>query len=127
MKLLLSKMEAKARNCLTREDKKPILANHEECKSYSKIAGIVQRLKSVVYRAISRFKANKTLEPKPRTGKPPMTTKREDRMIVKISLKDRFDIAKSISLAFCEQTGKPISRKTVSRRLNKEKFHVTNL
>ena len=28
----------------------------------------------------------------------------------------------SISYAFCEQTGKSISRKTVSRRLNKEKL-----
>ena len=43
-------------------------------------------------------------------------------MIVKISLKDRFDIVKSISRAFCEQTEKPISRKTVSRWLNKEKL-----
>ena len=42
-----------------------------------------------------------------------MTTKREDRMIVKMSLKDRFDTATSISRAFCEKTGKPISRKTV--------------
>ena len=51
-----------------------------------------------------------------------MTTKREDRMIVKKSLKDRFDTATSISRAFFEQIGKPISRKTVSRRLNKEKL-----
>ena len=51
-----------------------------------------------------------------------MTTKREDRMIVKMSLKDRFDSATSISRAFCEQTGKPIPRQTVSRRLNKEKL-----
>ena len=43
-------------------------------------------------------------------------------MIVKMSLKDRFDTAMSISWAFCEQTRKPISRKTVSRRLNKEKL-----
>ena len=70
---------------------------------------------------ISRFKADKTLEPKPRTGRPPMTTKREDWMIVKMSLKDSLNAATSISHAFCEETGKPISRKTVSCRLNKEK------
>ena len=51
-----------------------------------------------------------------------MTTKWEDWMIVKMSLKYRFDIAMSISHAFCEQTGKLISRKTVSCRLNKEKL-----
>ena len=43
-------------------------------------------------------------------------------MIVKMSLKDSFDTATSISHAFCEQIGKPISRKTVSHRLNKEKL-----
>ena len=72
LELFLSKMEAKACNCLTREEKKFILSNHQEGKSYSEIAGIVQRSKSIVYRANSRFKADKTLEPKSRTGTPPM-------------------------------------------------------
>ena len=69
-------MEAKACNCLTREEKKKlILANHEEGKSYSEIAGIVWWSKSIV---ISRFKADKTIEPKPRTGRPPMSMGRLD-------------------------------------------------
>ena len=51
-----------------------------------------------------------------------MTTKKEDQIIVKMSLKNHFDTATSTSHAFCEQTGKPISRKTVSCRLNKEKL-----
>ena len=99
-----------------------ILANQEEGKSFSEIAGVVRRSKNVVYRIICRFKADKTLEPKPRTGRPPMNTKREDRIIVKMSLKDRFDTATSISHGFCKQIGKLIFRKTVSRKLNKEKL-----
>ena len=55
-----------------------------------------------------------------------MTTKQEDRMIVKISLKDRFDIATSISRAFCEQKRKSVTRKSVSRCLNKEKLAAWN-
>ena len=43
-----------------------------------------------------------------------MTTKWEDQMIVKMSLKDSFDTSTSISHEFCEPTGKPIFRKTVS-------------
>ena len=93
-------MKVKARNCLSREGKKLILANHEEGKSYSEIASIARRLKSVVYLVISRFKADKAIELKARTGKPHMTTKREDEMIVKMSLKNRFDTATSISRAF---------------------------
>ena len=56
-----------------------------------------------------------------------MTTKQEDWMIVKMSLKDRFDTTTSISWAFCEKTGKPISRKIVSRWLNKERFVARTL
>ena len=116
-------MEAKARNCLTREKKSLfILTNHLEGKLYSKIADIVRRSKSTVYRVISRFKVDKTLEPKPRTGRLPTTTKREDRMIVKTSLKDCFHTTTSISCAFNEQTGNPISRKTLWLG-----FHVANL
>ena len=55
-----------------------------------------------------------------------MTTKQEDRMIVKISLKDRFDIATSISRAFCEQKRKSVTRKSDSRCLNKEKLSALN-
>ena len=109
-------MEVKARKCLTREEnKKLILANYEEGKSYSEIAGIARRSKSVVYRVISRFKTDKILESKLRTSNNLMTTKREDRMIVEMSLKGRFDTATFISSAFDEQTGKSISRKIVSR------------
>ena len=43
-------------------------------------------------------------------------------MIIKMSLKDSFQTEASISRAFWEQMGKPISRKTVSRRINKEKL-----
>ena len=59
MEVFLSKMEEKARNLLAWEEKKFILANHKEVKSYSEIAGIIRRSKSVVHRVISRFKADK--------------------------------------------------------------------
>ena len=58
--------------------KKLILSNHEQGKSYSEISGSVRISKTVIYRVISRFKADKALEPKPRTGWPPSTTKVED-------------------------------------------------
>ena len=62
------------------------------------------------------------LEPNPRTGRPHMSTKPEDRNIIEMSLKDRFDAATSISRTFCEQTERTSSRKTVSLRLSKEKL-----
>ena len=60
---------------------------------------------------MSRFKADKTLEPKLGTGRRPMTTKGEDRMIVKMSLKYRLVTATPLSHEFCVQKGKLISGK----------------
>ena len=71
-------MKTKECNCLNQAEKKFILANHEKGKSYSEIDGLVRRSESVVYRVISRFKADKTLGPKPRTSRPAMTTKLQD-------------------------------------------------
>ena len=59
---------------------------------------ILKLLVKRVYHVISRFKADKTLEPKPRTVRPPMTTKQDWMM----SLKDCFETAMSLSCAFCE-------------------------
>ena len=111
-------MRSKARNCLTQEKKKLILANHEECKSYSEITGIVRKSKSVVYSVIRltrHLNQNQELAslrwlPNGKIG-----------WLLKC-LRDRFDTATSISRAFCEQTRKPIFRKTVSPKLNKEKL-----
>ena len=96
-------MVAKACNCLTREEKKLILANHEDGKSNSEIASIVRRSKGVVYRVINRFKADKALEQKPRTGIAPMSTKWKGRMSVKMYVKDRLSTATFISSAFLEK------------------------
>ena len=108
-------MEAKAPNHLTREERKLILVNQEKGLSFSEIAGIIQRSKSVLF-------FDKIFEPKLRTSRPQTITKWKDQMIVKMSLKDYFNTATSISHAFCEQIGKPVSRKTISLRLNKEKL-----
>ena len=50
-----------------------------------------------------------------------MTTKREDRMIVKMSLKDRFHTATSISRAFMSKQESQ-SLEKISRWSNKEKL-----
>ena len=73
-------------------------------------------MKSVNLRQTRHLNQNRELV------RPPITTKQEVWMIVKMSLKDCFHTAMSISHAFCEQTGMPVSRKTVSHRLNKEKL-----
>ena len=51
------------------------------------------------------------------TGRPRITTKREDRAIVKLVKKDRFKTAAAVFREMSIQLGKPLSRKTVSHRL----------
>ena len=87
-----------------------------------KLTGIVRRSKSIVYHVISRFKADKTLKPKPRTYRPPMTTKQEDWMIVKISLKDIFSVLQHLFLMHFVSKRESQSLEKLSHRLNKEKL-----
>lgn len=116
-------MASTTRKILSLQEKEMILKNFKENKSISTIANIIRRSKSVVHRVIARYKKENTLEALPKTGRPPKTSKREDRIIVRKSLNDRFKSAASITREFNEQTGKKISKKTVSRRLKAAGLH----
>lgn len=117
-------MASPTRKTLSLQEKKIILDNYKEKKSISTISNIVRRSKSVVHRVIARYKNKNTLEASPKTGRPPKTSQREDRIMVRQALSDRFKSATSISRDFNEQTGKNISRKTVSRRLAAAGLHA---
>ena len=72
---------------------------------------------------IARYKTENTLEAAPKTGRLPKTSQREDRILVRESLNDRFKSAASIARDFSDRTRKKISRKTVSRRLKAAGLH----
>lgn len=117
-------MAPSTRKALSSNEKEIILAHHKEKKSVTEISNIVKRSKSVVHRVINKYKQTNSLEAKPKTGRPPKTSSREDRKIVSMSKKDRFATAASISREFSEETGNTISRKTVSRRLRSVGLHA---
>ncbi|XP_070550966.1 uncharacterized protein [Ptychodera flava] len=52
-----------------------------------------------------------------RSGRPRRTTEREDRMLVRTSLADRFETARELRAKFHEDTGKLLSLSTVKSRL----------
>ena len=83
--------------------------------SIGAIAEIVKnKSKSVVLKVYNDYSSS---EARKSTGKPRITTRREDRTMVKLVKKDRFKTAVVVSQDLSIQLGKPLSKKTVSRRL----------
>ncbi len=105
------------RRKVTLREKELIIGNYMETNSMAKTARIMQRSKSVVCRVVKRYNEENSLETRSSPGAPRKTTAREDREIVRMSMKDRFQTAASIARQFSQQSGKPISRDTVHRRL----------
>ena len=86
--------------------------------SIGAIAEIVNKSKSVVHSIIKVYNDYGSSEARKSTGRPRITTKREDRAMVKLVKKDRFKTAAAaVSQEMSNQLGKPLSRKTVSHRL----------
>lgn len=98
--------------------KKSIINLHSKKHSIRKIADELRISKSTVGRVIKHFKATNTISPRKKNGRPRKTSTREDRVIRKIALKDRFQTAASIARKVGTSHDIEVSRKTVSRRLN---------
>lgn len=69
---------------LSIEERNIIINNNKMGKSYSEIAKIINRSKSTVQKVINRFKIENIIENKPRTGRPPKLSNRDERKIVDI-------------------------------------------
>lgn len=85
--------------------------------SIGDIAKIVSKSKSVVHGILKVYNDTGLCEAKKSPGRPRITTKREDRAMVNLVKKDRFKTAAAVSREMSIQLDKPLSRKTVSRRL----------
>ena len=72
---------------------------------------------SVVQRIVAQFKATGSTISTPKTGRPRQTSTKQDRIMVKMSIKDRFNSAAEISHELNVSYGCHVSRKTVLRRL----------
>jgi len=88
--------------------------------SLGQISRITSKSKSVIHGVLNLYKQTKSIEPKKSPGRPRKTTKREDRLMLKVVKKDRFKTAAAISREINDKMDSPISRRTVSRRLNEQ-------
>ena len=78
------------------------------------LAEIVNKSKNVVHGILKVYNDYGSSEARKSTGRPRITTKREDRAMVKLVKKDRFKTAAAVSREMSIQLGRPLSRKTVS-------------
>lgn len=90
---------------------------HEQGKTQKEIAKLVKCSRCAVQSAIKRFAETGTHANKPRTGRNRVTTSREDRKLIRESVKDRKKTSSELAAALTEETGKSISARTARRRL----------
>lgn len=95
------------------------MSHHNDGKTLSEISSIIGRTRSVIQRSISTFKERGSINVRGRSGRPPKTTAREDRIMVRLCLRNRFETAAGIARKMRSSHGVRVSRFTVSRRLVK--------
>lgn len=104
------------RNKTDLSDKAKIVKLRKEKLTIEEIGKRVKRSKSVVSRVLKLYKETGRLSNTKKPGRPRKTTAKEDRVIQRLVLKDRFLTAGKISKQMEGVTN--VSRQTVSRRLH---------
>ena len=97
---------------LSNEKKWSIIALNREHKAASDIANTLGINRGTVYNYIKKFEETGKLEAKPRSGRPPVSTKREDNMLIRMVKK-----SPTKSLVQLESDWALGSKTTISKRL----------
>ena len=85
--------------------------------SYRLIAKQIKLSKSTVEDVWKRYLETGSHENRPRSGRPPASTSRQDRHLVRMSLQDRFLTAPQLRVEWKESCGVSVSKSTVNCRL----------
>nr|CAH7716000.1 unnamed protein product [Callosobruchus chinensis] len=100
------------------ENRVKIQLFHEQGRRSQKvIAKLLKCSRCAVQSAIKRFVQTGTHANKPRSGRKRVTTKREDRNLMRESMKHRKKTSSELAASLSEEAGKLISARTVTRRL----------
>ena len=97
-----------------------IIILHEEGYSQRQIAEKVRGSQTGVGDVIRRYKSNKMgddMKDCPRPGRPRITSRRQDRILRRLSLQNRKKNAVQLRKEWAELTGKNVSSRTTRRRL----------
>lgn len=111
-------MKVKGNNQVPQDIRGGILALHEAGSSEREISRQLVVPKSTVHSILKHYRETGSLKVKDRQGRPNVTTKREDSLIVRSSKKDRKKPATVLTSEFNVNRDEKISVATVKRRLN---------
>lgn len=119
--LYLAKMGSKGSET-TEEERKIIIRLHNQCKSLAQISTIVGRARSTIQSIIDRFCTRRTVKNAPRSGRPHVLSKTDERFIVRLIKKDPKISAPTIA-ATMEERGVHVSISTLRNILRKNGYH----
>lgn len=105
------------KNELSLEQRVQIQLLHEQGKSQVEISKTVKCSRQSVQYAIERFAATGSHSNRHRTGRKRITTDREDRKLMRESLKNRKKCSSDLAADFSFEINRPISARTTRRRL----------
>ena len=101
-----------------------VISLHNDGKFLLKIADIIGRACTIFQRIIAKYKQCGHIERGKRTGRPPETTLKEDRQIIRSSLRDRFKPIAKIACELKVGSDKTVPRSTASRRIKRADLHT---
>ena len=102
---------------LTPDMRRKVIALRKKGKTLIQISDALDIPKTTVLRTLNNYKQTKSVLEKQRSGRPRKTSDSFDRIIHRMSEKDRRKTASDISRQLSIETGTRLSRHTVSRRL----------
>ena len=99
------------------EERARVLAMLECGQTQEQVTRRFNVLRSTIWRLVRRVRVTGTFADQPRSGRPRVTSARQDNFIRQRHLRDRFVTAESMSREVVGSLGRPISHYTVRRRL----------
>ncbi|KAF0709174.1 hypothetical protein AaE_012951 [Aphanomyces astaci] len=96
-----------------------VISHHQDGKGYKTIGSLLRLPKGTVQTIVRKFK-NGVSAPKPRSGRPRVTTESEDRLITREIKKNRRLSAETLQESLAVFHDKDISTQTIRRRIKAE-------
>ena len=114
--------EIKSRPPVTPEDRIKAVILRQQGKSFADIGRELNRAKSCIKKIVDRFNETQSYEDRPRSGRPRISTPKDDRNLVRLVKKNRTEPSHVVANQWKLSNGKTASLSLVRRRLLENKL-----
>ena len=112
------------RRKMSSSERNRIMSSHNNRKSLSEIADILERARTNDQRVIAKYKQYEHIERGKKTRRPPQITPKDDRQIIIRSQRDRFEPIAKIARELKVGPDETVSRSTVLRMIEQAGLHA---